>query len=62
MLGKSYEIQQVQNSYLIEGRAGKIIIQDKEIGYLGELKPEILSMIKVKMPVIILELDIKALL
>lgn len=62
MLGKSYEIQQVQNNYLIEGRAGKIIIEGKEIGYLGELKPEILSMIKLKMPVIILELDIKALL
>jgi phenylalanyl-tRNA synthetase beta chain len=62
MLNKPYEIQATTNQYLIEGRAGKIILAGKDIGYFGELKPEITSAIKVKMPIVILELDIEELL
>ncbi|MBM3247210.1 phenylalanine--tRNA ligase subunit beta [Candidatus Pacearchaeota archaeon] len=62
MLNKSYEIQTTTNQYLIEGRAGKIVFQGKEVGYFGELKPELINQIKVKMPIVILELDIEQLL
>jgi phenylalanyl-tRNA synthetase beta chain len=62
MLNKPYEIQSTINQYLIEGRAGKIILNNKDIGYFGELKPELISAIKVKMPMVILELNIEGLL
>jgi phenylalanyl-tRNA synthetase beta chain len=62
MLGKRYSIENSTNTYLIDGRGGKIIVEGKEIGFLGEIKPELLSSLKIKMPLSALELDVESLL
>lgn len=55
------ELKEAENSpsHLIEGRTANIIFQEKEIGILGEIHPKILKNWKIKMPVSILELDLK---
>lgn len=62
MLDVKYEIQETEDSCFIEGRCGKIIINNKEIGVLGELQPFILKNNKIKMPTASLELNIEELL
>jgi len=58
MLDKNYKIEPTMNSYFIDGRCGKIIVDEKEIGFIGEICPNILSNLKIKMPVSGFELDI----
>jgi len=61
MLGKKsgdYSTESVssENSYFIEGRCAKIVLDKKIIGFIGEIKPPILENLGVKMPVVGLEL------
>ena len=46
-------------SILIEGRSANILLKDKKIGYIGEIHPKILSNWKIKMPIAILEINLK---
>ena len=48
-----------QNSHLIDGRTGKIILENKEIGEFGEVHPKMLKGWKIKMPVSILEINLE---
>ena len=43
--------------FLIEGRTAKLIVDEKEIGFVGEVHPKILREWKLKMPVALFELD-----
>jgi len=43
---------------LIEGRTASILLDNEEIGYLGELHPETLRKWLIKMPVSIIEIDL----
>lgn len=54
-------LKESENSpaHLIEGRTGNIFLEDKDIGIIGEVHPKILKNWKIKMPVAILELDLK---
>jgi len=61
MLGKEFVIEETENKLCIEGRCGKIIVGDKEIGFLGEIRPSILKNFHLKMPTIILEIDFERL-
>lgn len=61
-LDKEYKIEPAENSYFIEGRSGKIVVDGEEIGYIGEIAPNILSNLKLKMPVTAFEIDIERLL
>lgn len=47
------------SNYLIEGRTTNIIFEGKEIGIMGEVHPKILKNWKIKMPVAILEINLK---
>ncbi|MEM1585770.1 MAG: phenylalanine--tRNA ligase subunit beta [Candidatus Korarchaeota archaeon] len=51
-------IKRSQYPSFIEGRCAKILINDKEIGVLGELHPEVLLNFGVTMPVVAAELDL----
>ena len=62
MLGKEYSLEPAESPYYIDGRCGKIIVNNKEIGYIGEIHPRILNNIKVKMPITALELNVDMLL
>ncbi|MCX6750102.1 MAG: phenylalanine--tRNA ligase subunit beta [Candidatus Pacearchaeota archaeon] len=50
---------EISPPHLIEGRTASIMFEDKEIGILGEVHPKILKNWKIKMPVAILEMDLK---
>ncbi|MDP3027614.1 MAG: hypothetical protein Q8N63_07960, partial [Nanoarchaeota archaeon] len=58
MLGASFSIEEAHDSRFIEGRVGKIILDNKDIGVLGELAPQTLNNWKIKMPAASLELDV----
>ena len=61
MLDIQYQIKEKEDSRFIEGRTGSIIINNKEVGIIGEITPIILKNNKIKMPVASLELDINEL-
>jgi len=61
MLDKTYEIKEIDNQPFIKGRAGKIIVNNQEIGILGEVSPNVLKNNKIKMPVASLEVNINEL-
>ncbi len=64
MLGKHKEIslQSAENENIIVGRCAAILHNSKQIGYLGEIRPQLLSNLSIKMPVAALEIDIESLL
>ncbi len=58
MLDTEYKIEEAENYCFIQGRAGKIIVNNKEIGILGEISPSIIKNFDLKMPVVALEIEI----
>lgn len=56
-----YELEEIDHKSFIEGRVGKIIVNKKEIGLIGEINPEVLKRWSLKMPVVALELDLSEL-
>ena len=59
MLGKEYKIEETEESCFIPGRVGKIIIDKKEIGLLGEISPAVIDNWGLKMPVVSLEIEVE---
>lgn len=62
MLNLEYKLESSTSPAFVEGRCAKIIIKGKEIGNLGEILPQTLSNLKIKMPIAALEIDIEELL
>ena len=52
------EIEENPN-YFINGRTLEILLEDKKIGFIGEIHPKILKNWKIKMPVSLFELELK---
>jgi phenylalanyl-tRNA synthetase beta chain len=46
-------------SHFIEGRVAEIILENKRIGFVGEIHPKILKNWKIKMPVALLEISLE---
>ncbi len=46
-------------SHFIEGRVASIILENKEIGFIGEIHPKVLKNWKIKMPVALFELNLQ---
>jgi len=59
MLGISYSIENTENNNYISGRVGKILVNGKEIGFIGELAPRVIKNWKLKMPIVALEIDLR---
>ena len=59
MLSISYEIKPHNKKELIDGRTGAIIINNKEIGYIGELHPDTLRDFNIKMPASVIEISLE---
>ncbi|MCF7910063.1 phenylalanine--tRNA ligase subunit beta [Candidatus Pacearchaeota archaeon] len=64
MLGLKFDVKEKEKNpdYLIDGRAGKILFEDKEIGTIGEVHPRILKNWKIKMPVSLIEIYLEEIL
>ncbi|MDP2947640.1 MAG: phenylalanine--tRNA ligase subunit beta [Nanoarchaeota archaeon] len=58
MLNLEYKIEGVENPGYISGRVGKIIVDGKDIGFVGEIAPRVLKNWKIKMPVVAVEIGI----
>jgi len=58
MLDVKYSIEPVDNSNYIIGRCGKIIVDGKDIGFIGEVAPRVLKNWKIKMPTAALEIKL----
>lgn len=59
MLNLPYQIKEAQRQGLIEGRTGAILINNKEVGYIGEIHPETLRTWNIKLPVAVLEISLE---
>ncbi len=58
MLDVSYTIKETEHPAFIDGRCGEIIINNKSIGFIGEIHPTVLRKNKIGMPVASLEMEI----
>ena len=61
-LDLNYEIEQLTHPSFIQGRAGKISVNNQEIGIIGEIHPVILNNFELENPVSSLEIDLTELL
>jgi len=52
MLDIKYSFENVEDSNYIVGRCGKILVEGKEVGRVGEIAPRVLKNWKIRMPVV----------
>ncbi|MBT6690335.1 phenylalanine--tRNA ligase subunit beta [archaeon] len=52
MLGLEYIVEDVEDSNYIVGRCGKIVVDDVEVGRVGEVAPRVLRNWKIRFPVV----------
>lgn len=57
-LGVNYEIEDTEHKSFIKGRVGRIIVNNKKVGYIGEISPKVIYTFNLEMPVIAFELNI----
>ena len=58
MLNLKYEIKEAKHPSFIEGRVGKIIVNKKQIGLLGEINPQVLTNFQLECPIAALEINL----
>ncbi len=58
MLDLQYSIDNDDNSNFIIGRCGKIMVNGKSVGIIGEVAPRVLKNWKIKMPSVALEINL----
>jgi len=58
MLDIKFQIEEVSKNEFIEGRTGRILLDEKEIGHFGEVHPNTLKTWNLKMPLAVLELNL----
>jgi len=54
-----YKIEESTHPQLIPGRTANILINNKQVGYLGEVHPETLRAWNIKMPLAVLEISLE---
>ena len=57
-LGLDYSIEETVHKSFIEGRVGRIIVNNKKIGYIGEINPKVIYNFSLEMPVVGFEINI----
>lgn len=57
-LGYKYEIKEYNNPSFIESRCGRILVDGKEVGFFGEVHPQVLANWKLEKPVIAFEMEV----
>jgi len=61
MLDVKYEIKETQREGMIDGRTAEISINNKKVGYVGELHPNMLRAFNIKMPISVIEISLEEL-
>jgi phenylalanyl-tRNA synthetase beta chain len=57
-LGINYELQPKNHPSLINGRAATVLVEEKEIGFIGEIHPKVLNSWGLEKPVVAFELNL----
>ncbi len=62
MMNIKMDVSEVKTRSFIEGRTGKIMMEGKQIGIIGEIHPSVLRSWHLKMPLACLEIDLEKIL
>ncbi len=54
----NFNLKESEKPFIIKGRCGDIIYNNKRIGYIGEISPEVLEKWDINMPVTVMEIEI----
>ncbi|MCW4026866.1 MAG: phenylalanine--tRNA ligase subunit beta, partial [Candidatus Bathyarchaeota archaeon] len=57
-LGICYQLKAVDHGSFIEGRAGTVLVDNNEVGFIGELHPQVLQNWNLENPAAAFEIDI----
>lgn len=57
-LNLKYESEEIEHPSLISGRAAFMIINNKDVAFMGELHPQVITNFGIEMPISILELNL----
>ena len=60
-LGREYRLEPVPHPSFLEGRAGRILVDEKSVGIIGEIHPEVLERWQTTMPVVAFDLNLSQL-
>ncbi len=58
LFGYNYSIQDAEKNSFIPGRVGDIIVNNKKVGFLGELHPQVLENVHIEVPIVGFEIDL----
>ena len=58
MIGIKYSVEETEHESFIPGRVIKIIVNNKPIGFLGEIHPSVLRNFALEMPVAAMEINL----
>jgi phenylalanyl-tRNA synthetase beta chain len=61
-LGVEYRLESAEAPFFLKGRCGKVLVKDAIIGFIGEVRPEVLERRQITMPCAAFEININALL
>ncbi len=60
-LDRSYSLDPLQHPSFLDGRAGRIVVEGRTLGLIGELHPEVLERWQIGAPVVVLDVDVSRL-
>jgi phenylalanyl-tRNA synthetase beta chain len=60
-LGQEYSVKETKHDSFIKGRVGTVFVEGTELGFIGELSPEVLTNWDLTVPVVSFELDLEKL-
>jgi phenylalanyl-tRNA synthetase beta chain len=61
LLDIQYSTEELSHPTFIEGRVGKIMVNNKEVGFIGEIHPKVIHNFNLEMPVVGFELNLSEL-
>ncbi len=61
-LGIKFEVWDADHPAFLDGRLGKVMVDGKDIGIIGEIHPEVLQNFGIKLPVVCFDINISVLL
>lgn len=58
-LGLDYEFEEIKKPFTIDGRTGRIVVANQEVGFIGEIHPKVLRNWELEMPVAGFEINLE---
>jgi phenylalanyl-tRNA synthetase beta chain len=61
-LGVEYKLEPAENTFFLPGRCGKIMVSGETLGFIGEVRPEVLERRQITMPCAAFEINLNKIL